>query len=139
MAVAVVDKKGMKRICTGCGARFYDFNKRPIKCPGCDLVFTGENKVKTRRGRAIIPDDEGQVDKPAKGKAAKTEDDEDEEEDDSSEEESMVISLDDVDESDDDEDDLVPDDDEEDLEDIDDLDDEDDLDDDLVDDDEDDK
>lgn len=43
---------GLKRICTSCGARFYDLNKRPIICPSCDTEFTGEVKVKGRRGRA---------------------------------------------------------------------------------------
>ncbi len=42
---------GLKRICTGCGAKFYDLNKRPIICPSCEVEFTGEIKVK-RRGRA---------------------------------------------------------------------------------------
>ncbi len=40
---------GLKRICTGCGCRFYDFEKRPITCPECDIEFTGEVKVRTRR------------------------------------------------------------------------------------------
>jgi len=45
------DPRGLKRICSGCGARFYDMNKRPIVCPTCDTEFTGEIKVKSRRGR----------------------------------------------------------------------------------------
>jgi len=45
------DPRGLKRICPGCGARFYDMNKRPIICPSCETEFTGEIKVKTRRGR----------------------------------------------------------------------------------------
>ncbi len=49
---AALDARGMKRICTGCGTRFYDMKKRPIICPGCKVEFTGEIKVKTRRGRA---------------------------------------------------------------------------------------
>ncbi|MGH1404060.1 MAG: TIGR02300 family protein [Alphaproteobacteria bacterium] len=43
---------GLKRICTGCGARFFDMNKRPIVCPTCNTEFTGEIKMKSRRGRA---------------------------------------------------------------------------------------
>lgn len=42
---------GMKRICTSCGNRFYDLNKRPIVCPSCSTEFTGDIKVKGRRGR----------------------------------------------------------------------------------------
>jgi hypothetical protein len=32
-------------------------NKRPIICPGCEVEFTGEIKVKTRRSRAVIAND----------------------------------------------------------------------------------
>ncbi|MCK5284542.1 MAG: TIGR02300 family protein [Alphaproteobacteria bacterium] len=48
---AVADIRGLKRICTECGIRFYDFNKRPVICPACKTNFTGEVKAKTRRGR----------------------------------------------------------------------------------------
>lgn len=48
---AAADARGLKRICTGCGTRFYDFKKRPIICPQCQEQFSGEIKVKTRRGR----------------------------------------------------------------------------------------
>lgn len=44
--------RGLKRACAGCGIRFYDLNKRPITCPNCAAEFTGEIKLKTRRGRA---------------------------------------------------------------------------------------
>ncbi len=46
-----INPMGLKRICTSCGGRFYDLNKRPISCPECDTEFTGEVKAKTRRGR----------------------------------------------------------------------------------------
>lgn len=49
---AAVDARGLKRVCSECGSRFYDFNKRPIICPSCETEFTGEMKVKGRRGRA---------------------------------------------------------------------------------------
>ena len=54
------DPRGLKRICAACGARFYDMNKRPIICPSCETEFTGEIKVKTRRGRFAAAS-EGQV------------------------------------------------------------------------------
>ena len=41
---AVADARGLKRICAGCGIRFYDMNKRPIICPSCGTEFTGEIK-----------------------------------------------------------------------------------------------
>ena len=47
----MADLKGLKRICMSCGARFYDLNKKPIICPTCNVEFTGEIKVKSRRGR----------------------------------------------------------------------------------------
>ena len=53
----MADLKGLKRICMSCGARFYDLNKKPIICPSCDTEFTGEIKVKARRGR--LPADMG--------------------------------------------------------------------------------
>ena len=43
--------KGLKRICMNCGMRFYDLDKSSIICPGCETEFTGEEKVKGRRGR----------------------------------------------------------------------------------------
>ncbi len=49
---AAVEPKGLKRICMGCGTRFYDFNKRPIVCPSCKAEFLIEVKTKARRGRA---------------------------------------------------------------------------------------
>jgi uncharacterized protein (TIGR02300 family) len=30
---------GTKRLCAGCGAKFYDLNKDPIVCPKCSTVF----------------------------------------------------------------------------------------------------
>ena len=30
---------GTKRMCAGCGAKFYDLNKDPITCPKCGTVF----------------------------------------------------------------------------------------------------
>jgi uncharacterized protein (TIGR02300 family) len=40
---------GMKRLCAGCGAKFYDLNKAPIVCPKCGTVF--EVAQVTPRGR----------------------------------------------------------------------------------------
>jgi uncharacterized protein (TIGR02300 family) len=30
---------GTKRLCAGCGAKFYDLSKNPIVCPKCSTVF----------------------------------------------------------------------------------------------------
>jgi uncharacterized protein (TIGR02300 family) len=42
---------GTKRTCQSCGARFYDLNKSPIKCPKCGREHDREDFVKVRRGR----------------------------------------------------------------------------------------
>jgi uncharacterized protein (TIGR02300 family) len=52
----VADPRGLKRICMSCSTRFYDLNKRPIACPNCDVEFTGEVKIKARRGRLASND-----------------------------------------------------------------------------------
>ncbi|MCC7305237.1 MAG: TIGR02300 family protein [Alphaproteobacteria bacterium] len=61
---AVADARGLKRVCVGCGSRFYDLNKRPIVCPGCSTEFKGEVKTKARRGRLA------EADAPVKEKAS---------------------------------------------------------------------
>lgn len=40
---------GTKRLCGGCGARFYDLNKDPIVCPKCGTIY--EPIAVTGRGR----------------------------------------------------------------------------------------
>ena len=40
---------GTKRLCAGCGAKFYDLNKDPIVCPKCGTVY--EIAVVSSRGR----------------------------------------------------------------------------------------
>ena len=42
---------GTKRTCQSCGARFYDLNKSPIRCPKCGRDHDREDFVKVRRGR----------------------------------------------------------------------------------------
>jgi len=43
---------GLKRTCLSCGMRYYDFNRTPIICPGCQTEFDPEQVVRSRRGRA---------------------------------------------------------------------------------------
>ena len=40
---------GTKRLCAGCGAKFYDLNKDPITCPKCGTVFEIVVPVTRRR------------------------------------------------------------------------------------------
>lgn len=79
LAVAAADKRGLKRICMSCGNRFYDMNKRPVACPACQAVFSGEMKVKSRRPRTVVSDDDGQVSKTAATKGAVVAEDEEDE------------------------------------------------------------
>lgn len=43
---------GIKRVCLGCNARFYDFNKSPIICPSCGLEYDPDYLSK-RKSRPI--------------------------------------------------------------------------------------
>lgn len=87
------DPRGLKRVCSSCGIRFYDLNKRPIACPNCSTEFTGEIKVKSRRSR--LPADDGVIE----SKARKTAGEMDDEDIDDIQEDSDVISLEDLDEN----------------------------------------
>jgi uncharacterized protein (TIGR02300 family) len=42
---------GVKRLCQGCGAKFYDFLKDPSTCPSCGKKFDPE-VLRTRRSRS---------------------------------------------------------------------------------------
>ncbi|MBX2835137.1 MAG: FYDLN acid domain-containing protein [Micavibrio sp.] len=114
-----MDIRGLKRVCVDCGTRFYDMNKRPIVCPNCKAEFSGEIKIKSRRGRNAAVEEEADVSK-EEVKKAKVRDDE-LEEDDGAE----IVSLDDVDDGDsnddDDEDDEALGDLDDDLDDLDDA------------------
>src|SRR5437762_14192677 len=48
---------GTKRICAGCGAKFYDLHKTPIACPTCEAVFVLPKPapVRSRRGFEPLP------------------------------------------------------------------------------------
>jgi uncharacterized protein (TIGR02300 family) len=52
---------GVKRDCPNCGARFYDLNRAPARCPKCEHGFTPEALLKPRKRRE---------DEPAEGEAA---------------------------------------------------------------------
>lgn len=95
--------KGLKRICMNCGARFYDLDKSPIICPSCDTEFTGEVKVKTRRGRIAALEEAPAKEVEAAPVATEGDDDEDEIADIDADDD--IVSLDDVDEDDNDDDD----------------------------------
>lgn len=43
---------GTKRLCSGCGAKFYDLNKDPILCPKCGTAFVVSTPVSRRADTA---------------------------------------------------------------------------------------
>jgi uncharacterized protein (TIGR02300 family) len=46
---------GTKRLCAGCGAKFYDLNKDPIHCPKCGVVY--EVAVAAPVARPPVPEE----------------------------------------------------------------------------------
>jgi uncharacterized protein (TIGR02300 family) len=42
---------GIKRLCAGCGAKFYDLSKSPIVCPKCSTVY----EITLPRGKSDGP------------------------------------------------------------------------------------
>lgn len=68
--------RGLKRICTSCEMKFYDFGKLPIICPACGTEFTGEIEVKSRHAKStIVPDTVKRDEIEAKNKEAAVEED----------------------------------------------------------------
>ena len=46
---------GTKRLCAGCGAKFYDLSKDPIVCPKCETVFHPVVSARSRAEAARAP------------------------------------------------------------------------------------
>ena len=44
---------GVKRTCTGCGARFYDMRRHPIVCPKCDATVDPLAQLRSQRSRPV--------------------------------------------------------------------------------------
>jgi uncharacterized protein (TIGR02300 family) len=52
---------GTKRLCAGCGAKYYDLGKDPIVCPKCSTVFEVAPSARARPeavARAPVPEEE---------------------------------------------------------------------------------
>jgi uncharacterized protein (TIGR02300 family) len=45
---------GQKRICSSCGARFYDLQREPLVCPNCGATVDPAGPGKPRRARATV-------------------------------------------------------------------------------------
>jgi uncharacterized protein (TIGR02300 family) len=46
---------GVKRICSACGTKYYDFNNSPIICPSCNFEFDPDAYLKSRKGKSFSP------------------------------------------------------------------------------------
>lgn len=55
-------KRGVKRTCEACGARFYDLNRDPIICPMCEAVFQKEIPVEEEPEAKDEPETEEETD-----------------------------------------------------------------------------
>ncbi len=47
---------GIKRMCPSCGARFYDLDRKPVVCPGCQSSFQPDAFLRARRNREPSPE-----------------------------------------------------------------------------------
>ena len=44
---------GVKRICSACVTKYYDFNNSPIICPSCNTEFDPDVYLKSRKGKNL--------------------------------------------------------------------------------------
>ncbi len=49
---------GTKRLCTGCGAKYYDLNRDPITCPKCGTIFEMTTAVRAAKAAKVIVKEE---------------------------------------------------------------------------------
>lgn len=56
---------GTKRLCTSCGARFYDLGRQPIECPKCHTTIDPDQVTRLKRSRSA-PQEEAVKPKPVK-------------------------------------------------------------------------
>lgn len=62
---------GTKRLCTSCGARFYDLGRQPIECPKCHTVIDPEQTTRLKRSRSAPPDETAKAKSAKSAKSAK--------------------------------------------------------------------
>ncbi len=94
-----VSDLGTKRVCTDCGAKFYDLGKMPVVCPKCEVSFVPAVLLPHREQRPVDP--KPSVVKPKEEVPAANDNDDTEDED----EDDEVAAIADVDLGDDDADD----------------------------------
>ena len=44
---------GIKRVCSSCNTKYYDFNKSPIICPSCGAEFDPDYYLKTKKSKGV--------------------------------------------------------------------------------------
>jgi uncharacterized protein (TIGR02300 family) len=93
---------GVKLTCESCGARFYDLNKQPAKCPKCQAVNSRPVVFKTRRPSAEDREDAKRAAAAAAAKPAVPAEDEVAADVDDEEDEAVIEDTSDLGEDDDD-------------------------------------
>jgi len=48
--------RGTKRLCQGCGARFYDLGRTPVSCPACQAAYQVTPPPAPRRAERAQPE-----------------------------------------------------------------------------------
>lgn len=71
---------GTKRVCTECGAKFYDLGKMPVECPKCEVSFVPAVLLPPKEQRPV--DTKPSPAKPAEPAAANDDDDATDDDDD---------------------------------------------------------
>ncbi len=94
---------GLKRICAGCGAKFYDLGAQPIVCPTCETVFVVPKAAPSRAPSANDPRSQparsmGTLKEEAAPKVAEAGDEKDGDEEDDEKAEGGVPMLEEMDE-----------------------------------------
>jgi len=100
---------GTKRLCPGCGERFYDMKRKPVSCPSCNSAVSVEPLLKPRRP-APAKEAPAPVKVEAKAKINDLDDDDDDDDDDVIDEVAAIADVEDIEDDDDDDDALIVDD-----------------------------
>lgn len=67
------EKRGNKRLCENCGAKFYDLGKEPAVCPACNTeIVVAKPKTKEPEKPKVVEEEKP---KPAETESAKKSDD----------------------------------------------------------------
>ncbi|WP_439530353.1 TIGR02300 family protein [Pannonibacter sp.] len=53
---------GTKRLCPGCGAKYYDLNRTPITCPKCGTLFDIVSSTRAAKAARVVVQEEDEDD-----------------------------------------------------------------------------